>query len=78
MNLGQGQLCAGGEKGRDSCRGDSGGPLMTISADKSGEINWYAAGVVSFGPSPCGMENWPGVYTRVSKYVNWIVSKLKA
>lgn len=77
VNLGDSQLCAGGEKGKDSCRGDSGGPLMTIFTDKDGEPNWYAVGVVSFGPSPCGMEGWPGVYTRVSKYVSWIVSNLK-
>ncbi|XP_045461321.1 CLIP domain-containing serine protease 2-like [Harmonia axyridis] len=77
VTLGEYQICAGGEKGKDSCRGDSGGPLMTISTDKDGEVNWYAAGVVSFGPSPCGMEGWPGVYTKVSKYVSWIVSKLK-
>ena len=77
VRLGGGQLCAGGEKGRDSCRGDSGGPLMTISIDKNRDVHWYAAGVVSFGPSPCGMENWPGVYTKVSKYVPWIVSQLK-
>lgn len=78
VKLGPGQMCAGGEKGRDSCRGDSGGPLMTVSKDKNKEDHWFAAGVVSFGPSPCGMENWPGVYTKVSKYVNWIVSKLKS
>nr|XP_015836792.1 PREDICTED: uncharacterized protein LOC661375 [Tribolium castaneum] len=77
VRLGPGQMCAGGEKGRDSCRGDSGGPLMTVIRDKNKDDHWYAAGVVSFGPSPCGMENWPGVYTKVSKYVNWIVNKLK-
>ncbi|KAJ8925924.1 hypothetical protein NQ315_009776 [Exocentrus adspersus] len=75
--LSRGQLCAGGEKGKDSCRGDSGGPLMTQYADENGEIAWYSIGVVSFGPSPCGMELWPGVYTKVANYVPWIVSKLR-
>jgi len=77
VDLGKGQVCAGGERGRDSCRGDSGGPLMTVNSD-NGETNWYAVGVVSFGPSPCGMEGWPGVYTRVAEYADWIVDKLKA
>lgn len=77
VNLKHGQMCAGGEKGKDSCRGDSGGPLMVSYADEKNEINWYIVGVVSFGPSPCGMEGWPGVYTRVSNYGKWIVEKLK-
>lgn len=77
VQLGNGQLCAGGKKGRDSCRGDSGGPLMGIDVDRD-NINWYAIGVVSFGPSPCGMANWPGVYTKVANYVPWIVEKLRS
>lgn len=77
VQLGNGQICAGGKKGRDSCRGDSGGPLMSIEASPDGVVNWYSIGVVSFGPSPCGMANWPGVYTKVANYVPWIVSKLK-
>lgn len=71
------QLCAGGEKGKDSCRGDSGGPLMNLGQSENGEIVWYSVGVVSFGPSPCGLEEWPGVYTKVANYVHWIVSKLR-
>lgn len=43
------QLCAGGKDGRDSCNGDSGGPLMFLGENNS----WYAAGIVSFGVG-CG------------------------
>jgi secreted trypsin-like serine protease len=78
ISLADGQLCAGGELGQDSCRGDSGGPLMTVKIDKKKDTQWYAVGIVSFGPSPCGMRDWPGVYTKTANYVNWIVSKLKA
>ncbi|KAI5643188.1 trypsin domain-containing protein [Phthorimaea operculella] len=69
------QLCAGGLAGKDSCRGDSGGALMgrVPTAD-----NWFAIGVVSYGPSPCGTPGWPGVYTRVGAYVDWILSKIRA
>lgn len=72
------QVCAGGIKGEDSCRGDSGGPLMTSAFDQSsGKRYWYLVGVVSFGPTPCGQEGWPGVYTRIGSYVDWIESKLR-
>lgn len=69
------QICAGGDKGLDSCRGDSGGPLMSIEI-VSGAPYWYLVGIVSFGPNPCGKEDWPGVYTKVGSYVDWIESKL--
>ncbi|KMQ96720.1 serine protease easter [Lasius niger] len=78
VRLGYGQICAGGQKGKDSCRGDSGGPLMAVERIADGTGRWAAVGVVSFGPSPCGMQNWPGVYTRVVDFVPWIVSKLRA
>lgn len=71
------QLCAGGEAGKDSCNGDSGGPLMSFSSDDEGHINWYLAGVVSYGPRACGMKGWPGVYTRINSYMDWIVEKIK-
>lgn len=69
------QLCAGGERGIDSCSGDSGGPLMATAAIPTGPYRlpyFYCAGIVSFGPSPCAQEGWPGVYTKVSSYVDWI------
>jgi secreted trypsin-like serine protease len=46
-------------------RGDSGGPLMRQN-ERGSPPYWYLAGLVSFGPTPCGQANWPGVYTRVS------------
>ncbi|CAH2045487.1 unnamed protein product, partial [Iphiclides podalirius] len=63
------QICAGGQKGVDSCRGDSGGALM---GQMRSTQNWIVVGVVSYGPTPCGTPNWPGVYTRVGSYIDWI------
>lgn len=61
-------MCAGGVEGEDSCKGDSGGPLMWEKKDNFFEI----VGVVSFGPRKCGLENVPGVYTKVYAYDSWI------
>lgn len=72
--VGRSQLCAGGEAGQDSCRGDSGGPLM--GPHGPGQA-WVVVGVVSYGPTPCGLQGWPGVYTRVGYYVDWILSNMQ-
>lgn len=66
------QLCAGGEANKDSCYGDSGGPLMKLHERNN---QWILEGVVSFG-TRCGTQNWPGIYTRVSKYLDWITSNI--
>ncbi|XP_066996926.1 phenoloxidase-activating enzyme 1 isoform X2 [Anabrus simplex] len=70
------QMCAGGVQGKDSCTGDSGGPLMKFS-ELNGNAVHFVAGVVSFGPRDCGMAGWPGVYTRVSAYLRWILDELQ-
>ncbi|XP_023287913.1 transmembrane protease serine 9 [Orussus abietinus] len=63
-------ICAGRGK-QDSCQGDSGGPLLVHEGDKL-EI----AGIVSWGYG-CGRPGYPGVYTRVAKYLNWIRINMK-
>lgn len=65
--LWKGQLCAGGEKGKDSCKGDSGGPLMY----ENGRV-YEISGIVSFGHRECGSEGVAAVYTNVYEYDSWI------
>jgi len=66
-------VCAMGKRiRRDSCQGDSGGPLFTLTPDGPVQI-----GVVSWGHS-CADEVFPGVYTRVSAYADWIANVMKA
>ncbi len=67
-------LCAGTETGaRDACNGDSGGPLFVGQGDDLTQV-----GIVSWGDGPldsevaCGHKNAFGVYTRVSRYRDWI------
>jgi len=66
------QTCAGGEKDKDSCDGDSGGPLF---AQANPFVPNMIVGVVSFGTGRCG-KGAPGVYTRVASYRQWIEDNL--
>ncbi|KAL1117167.1 hypothetical protein AAG570_004494, partial [Ranatra chinensis] len=59
------QICAGTDH-KDACLGDSGGPLMLTE-----QVNFFLVGIVSFGYK-CGEPNFPGVYTRVTEYIDWI------
>jgi secreted trypsin-like serine protease len=34
-------------------------------------------GLVSFGPRSCGLSNFPGVYTRISSYMEWILKNIE-
>lgn len=70
------QICAGGYKGRDSCGGDSGGPMKYVGLiDSTPRFIQY--GIVSYGPRHCGADAQPGVYTKVSPYLKWILDNLK-
>lgn len=81
-------MCAGGLDGMDSCGGDSGGPIAIpipikvttqnpVSAKTKLRPRYFQLGVVSFGPTHCGVGGIPGVYSRVSAYKEWILDNIE-
>lgn len=64
-------LCADDKSGKrmDTCEGDSGGPLE-MKLYYYNNLIPYVVGVTAFGKG-CGFDT-PGVYTRVSSYIEWI------
>nr|XP_045595131.1 uncharacterized protein LOC123756133 [Procambarus clarkii] len=52
---------------KDACQGDSGGPLVVQAPDGQ----WVLAGITSFGYR-CAHKDSPGIFTRISKYHDWI------
>lgn len=73
-------LCAGVKAGgRDSCYGDSGGPLIATVAGRATQL-----GIVSWGEGPddadvkCGHADVYGVYARVSSFRDWIEAHMSA
>ena len=65
-------LCAGGTK--DTCGGDSGGPLLVRGTDARSDVQ---VGITSFGSDlGCGIADAPGVYTRISYHAKWIDKQL--
>jgi len=76
-----GMMCAYGSN-RDSCGGDSGGPLLIEGGDDDDDSGGGGpssgdelVGIVSWGIS-CADEDYPGVYTRVSYFYDWIIQTM--
>lgn len=68
------QLCAQGTTNHDACQGDSGGPLMREDAQTG---RFILIGLVSFGPRTCGISSFPGVYSRTSSHLDWILNNMQ-
>ncbi|XP_061394696.1 trypsin-1 [Musca vetustissima] len=63
-------ICGGvDEGGKGQCSGDSGGPLLY-----KGNIQ---LGIVSWSRKPCTIAPYPGVYTKVSHYIDWIKKNME-
>ncbi|XP_053948632.1 trypsin isoform X1 [Anastrepha ludens] len=61
-------ICAGvPEGGRGQCSGDSGGPLL---------VDGQQVGIVSWSRKPCTRPPYPGVFTEVSAYVDWMAQTM--
>ncbi|XP_053245613.1 vitamin K-dependent protein C-like isoform X2 [Podarcis raffonei] len=71
-SVSENMLCAGilGDN-RDSCHGDSGGPMVTKFKN-----TWFLIGLVSWGEGCGAIDNF-GIYTKVSAYLDWIYQQMK-
>jgi len=72
VRLTRNHICAG-QGNADTCAGDSGGPMLSDRFRN----RWSVIGITSYGVS-CANAQYPGVYTRVDRYLDWISSKLKS
>ena len=69
--LSAGMFCAGYlEGGVDTCQGDSGGGMICEVRGRQSVL-----GLTSWGYG-CGRPNRPGVYTKISDYLDWINEKM--
>ena len=65
------------EPGIDSCVGDSGGPLLVMGTELAGGgPTFVQVGIGGFGIG-CADPDFPGGYTRVSEYLEWIEENLR-
>ncbi|XP_035698109.1 uncharacterized protein LOC118431102 isoform X2 [Branchiostoma floridae] len=71
-DISQNMFCAGrASGGRDTCKGDSGGPFASYDNGR-----WVLLGIVSWGDG-CVLQGKYGVYTRVHRFREWIVTHIE-
>lgn len=72
IDLSETQLCAKRAKDDLVCHAMAGSPLMQAVGRTH-----FLYGISSFGPTRCGANTFPDVFTNVPKYVGWIQSKME-
>lgn len=76
INIQDTHMCAGNTSVKiDTCKGDSGSALMGLAAINE-KLKMFQHGIVSIGVDCTGTEPFPGIYTRVSMYINWILDNM--
>ncbi|XP_025834689.1 phenoloxidase-activating factor 2 [Agrilus planipennis] len=62
-------VCAGGEAGKDTCKGDGGSPLV-CPVEGTKDV-YHQVGIVAWGIG-CGENQVPGVYANIALFRDWI------
>ncbi len=75
ITITENMICTGFPEGvTNACHGDSGGPLVKINA---GSVEGATqVGLVSFGTPVCGLPDAYGVYTRLSRYADFVTQNI--
>jgi elastase-2/chymotrypsin-like protease len=60
-------LCTSGHLSQNTCRGDSGSPLVATHKNRVIQV-----GIVSFGVKNGCTQRLPSVFTRLTSYLSWI------
>nr|ADD38129.1 Anionic trypsin-2 [Lepeophtheirus salmonis] len=67
-NFDETMICANGvDEMKGSCHGDSGGPLVCEGGVQCGLVSWGIR---------CGAPEYPGVYVKLSHFIDWIKEQL--
>lgn len=74
FNLHESFVCAGGEVGQDTCKGDGGSPLV-CPVPGTRPARYVQVGMVAWGIG-CGEDGLPGVYVNVPQASPWIQDKI--